>query len=287
MSRSLWHPAFFQALQAELIEFLPVLEFIKEYKLTKGSQRIDVIVKKQPDAVITKNIGRFFKTHNIFEYKSPKDTLTRDDFYKTLGYCFSYADKEHILHSDITMSLAASKYPAELFDFLRSYPIEKFDEGIYYIGGWAVPIQIVVSDELREEDYLLLTALHPALAEDKIRQTFSETDRRREIVDLGAYVQIIFDVNNDTIQEMQDMASLYLKLINQGKSEGLAEGLVEGEAKGKAEAVLKVLQKKFKRVPKQVEENVRSYTDLIALDSLLEQALDCQTINEFKEHLTR
>ncbi|GHT28324.1 hypothetical protein FACS18942_08640 [Planctomycetales bacterium] len=287
MSRSLWHPAFFQALQAELIEFLPVLEFVKEYKLTKGSQRIDVVVKKQSDAVITKNIGRIFRTHNIFEYKSPKDILTRDDFYKTLGYCFSYADKEHVHHSDITMSLAACKYPAALFDFLRDYPVNKFDEGIYYVGGWTVPIQIIVSEELQGEDYILLTALSSSLAKSKIERTFSVITERRRQVGLEAYFEVFVNSNFQTIEEIENMRSLYQQAVKKWLAEGKAEGIAEGKAEGKVEAILDVLQSRFKTVPKSVQGSVRSYTDLTALRSLLISATTCQTIKEFKEHLAR
>jgi flagellar biosynthesis/type III secretory pathway protein FliH len=84
-----------------------------------------------------------------------------------------------------------------------------------------------------------------------------------------------------------NMASLYLKLINQGKAEGLAEGETKGKAEGKAEAVLEVLQSRFKSVPKNIQSRIRSYTDLTALRSLLVSAATCQTINEFKENLAR
>ena len=40
-----------------------------------------------------KNIGRIFRRHNIVEYKSPKDSLSVDDFYKVYGYaCFYKSD---------------------------------------------------------------------------------------------------------------------------------------------------------------------------------------------------
>ncbi|MDR2757307.1 MAG: hypothetical protein LBC20_16535, partial [Planctomycetaceae bacterium] len=77
MSKTSWHPAFWGAMQLELKEYRDVLEFTSEYQLTSEPLRIDVlIIKKLKDVVIDKNIARIFRTYNIFEYKSPSDSLT-------------------------------------------------------------------------------------------------------------------------------------------------------------------------------------------------------------------
>jgi hypothetical protein len=99
---------------------------------------------------------------------------------------------------------------------------------------------------------------------------FMEMDRLYPVVHLDAYTQVVVDTNNQVIQELNDMASLYKKLVAGWKSEGKAEG--------KAEALLTVLQNRFKRVPKSVQDKIHSYTDLTALDSLLQAALDCKSL---------
>ncbi|MDR0653411.1 MAG: hypothetical protein LBG12_08925 [Synergistaceae bacterium] len=69
-----WHPAFYEAIQAELVEYRDVLHFEAEHQLTTEPLRIDVlIIRKQPDAVIRKNIAAIFRTINICEFKSPDD----------------------------------------------------------------------------------------------------------------------------------------------------------------------------------------------------------------------
>ena len=61
-----WHPAFYEAIQAELVEYRDVLYFESEHQLTTEPLRIDVlIIRKRPDALIRKNIAAIFRTINI------------------------------------------------------------------------------------------------------------------------------------------------------------------------------------------------------------------------------
>ena len=67
--------------------------------------------------------------------------------------------------------------------------------------------------------------------------------------------------------------------------EGIAVGEARGEARGKAEAVLKIIRKKFMKVPKHIEQAILTMSDPIALESLLEHAIDSETLDEFGEVL--
>ena len=65
-------------------------------------------------------------------------------------------------------------------------------------------------------------------------------------------------------------------------------GVAVGIAKGKAEKietarnmVLKALRRKFKKVPKHIERAVLAMSDPIALESVLEHAIDSNTLEEF------
>ncbi|MCL2214584.1 MAG: hypothetical protein FWC06_05170, partial [Treponema sp.] len=78
-----WHPAFLQAIQHELYDYLDSLEFKYEYQLTTEPLRIDLLIIKKPkDLAIEKNIGKIFRSDNILEYKSPDDYLSIKDFLK-------------------------------------------------------------------------------------------------------------------------------------------------------------------------------------------------------------
>ena len=79
MTRTAWHPAFLQAIQLELEDYLDVLTFESEYQLTTEPLKIDVlIIKKKKDVVIEKNIAQIFRQFNVVEYKSPKSEGSRE-----------------------------------------------------------------------------------------------------------------------------------------------------------------------------------------------------------------
>ena len=55
--------------------------------------------------------------------------------------------------------------------------------------------------------------------------------------------------------------------------------------KGQATMVLAAIEKKFKQIPMEIEESVLAMSDPIALKSLLEHAIDSNTLDEFAEAL--
>jgi hypothetical protein len=75
----------------------------------------------------------------------------------------------------------------------------------------------------------------------------------------------------------------------EGREEGIAEGREEGKEQGERvkarQAVLRVLELRFKSIPMSIRKSIESYTDLIALDSLLQAAVECQSVEQFKESL--
>ena len=103
-----WHPAFYAGIQIELEAEAENLSFENEHQLGTKPKEIDIlIIKKDREIPIRKNIGRIFRKHNIIEYKSPADYLSIDDFYKVYGYaCFYKADTskvDNIKIQDITI----------------------------------------------------------------------------------------------------------------------------------------------------------------------------------------
>lgn len=110
---------------------------------------------------IHKNIGKIFRKYNIIEYKSPSDSLSVDDFYKVYGYTNFYkADTgkvNEIPIQELTITLVSKRYPRELIRHLkevRHYTIDNPEEGIYYVIGDILPIQILVTNRLSPEKNL-------------------------------------------------------------------------------------------------------------------------------------
>jgi len=170
-----WHDAHFSALQLELHEYKDLLEFDNEYYLSKEALRMDtLIIKKNKDVQIDKNIGKIFKTHNIVEYKSEQVHFSLWDFERVMGYAHIYASFEQVPISAITISVSLTIYPKELIKNLeneRGYTVQDCGNGIYYIIGAAVPIQIIESKNLLEEDNLFLRNLRSNLSPSDMYKT--------------------------------------------------------------------------------------------------------------------
>ena len=84
--RTRFHYGFYAAMEVEYdLAGVPLI-YEQEIELGKDPVRLDfLIIKKEPDVILKDPIGEFFKQVNIFEYKSPEDGLSVDDFYKAQG----------------------------------------------------------------------------------------------------------------------------------------------------------------------------------------------------------
>ena len=156
-----WHPAFCSALRLELLEDAENLEFTDEFQLTEKPLQIDcTVVKVKKDCKIKNEIGKIFRKHNIFEYKSPMDELNIDTFYKAVAYACLYKvlpnHVNEIPAEEITITLIRDRKPVKLMQEL-----EKRYEG-------KLRIQTVVS---RETAAGSLTGRIPALIERGERES--------------------------------------------------------------------------------------------------------------------
>ena len=168
-----WHSAFYAGIQIELEKEADCLIFENEHQLGTKPMGIDVlIIKKNKEIPIHKNIGRIFRSYNIIEYKSPDDYLSIDDFYKVYGYCCFYKSDtvqiDLVKAEELTISFVCSKYPRKLISHLqeiRQYQVECVENGIYHVFGDFIPIQIIVTTQLGENENLWLKGLA-----DKIKE---------------------------------------------------------------------------------------------------------------------
>ncbi|MDR3197851.1 MAG: Rpn family recombination-promoting nuclease/putative transposase, partial [Planctomycetaceae bacterium] len=93
-------------------------------------------------------------------------------------------------------------------------------------------------------------------------------------------VKVISKVLNKQETEKMVMSTMEELLLK-----GVKKGVKKGKIESKTQDVLKILDKRFKKIPNSIVQSVNSYTDLIALDSLFELALDCKTLAEFEREL--
>jgi hypothetical protein len=239
-----WHPAFLQAMRAELFEYRDYLEFRHEYPLTAAPLEIDLLIIKKPrELVIDKNIARIFRTDNLLEYKSPKDYLSIKDFWKVCAYANFYAAiTPGVDLSDVTLTFVENRHPRKLLEYLtrtRGYTIEETSPGIYRVSGDYIPIQIIESRKLPKDENLWLNSLRDDLKESHLNVIHEEGKKRGREIDIDAYMDVVFRANIDTISEVDKMwqDTLYKILEEKGvvavvqeewKVQGREQGLEQG-----------------------------------------------------------
>ena len=262
-----WHPAFDAALQIEFGDEAKYLEFDPEHLISKKPMQIDVLVKNEKHRKIQKNIGRIFRQHNIIEYKSPKDDLSIDDFYKTYAYaCIYKSDVEKIDQIpalELTITLVCYHYPRVMLQKLqrdRKITAEKMESGIYYLIGDAIPIQlIIVPDLLKENNYWLNNLRNDLKAGGEIRNFIERYEEKKHFKLYQALADTIMRANWEEVKEERKMCEALKELFaddlreselkgrNAGMIEGRSAGKIEGKIEGAASKIIELVVKKYKK----------------------------------------
>ena len=241
-----WHPAFYAGIQIELKEEADYLTFENEHQLGTKPMEIDVlIIKKNGEISIRKNIGRIFRKYNIIEYKSPEDYLSIDDFYKVYGYCYFYkadsAGIDAVKIEELTISFVCNKYPREMIRHLqreRGLVIENIEKGIYHIKGDIIPMQIIVSSRLTKKENLWLKSLTDHLkTKDIMGELLEEYKENYKNPLYESVMDIIIQANESNFKEVKNMCRALEELMRDRIEEleglGEARGEKRGEERGK------------------------------------------------------
>lgn len=233
-----WHPAFCSALRLELLEDSENLEFTDEFQLTEKPLQIDcTVVKVKKNCRIKNEIGKIFRTHNIFEYKSPKDELNIDTFYKAVAYaCLYKVLPKHVNEipaDELTVTLLRDRKPVKLLHELEQtgYGCQTEASGIYYVSGVMFPMQIIVSSELDTNLHVQLKALTDQLDKPLIRRYLEEasvfTEREKSLVDV--VLQVIVGSNMEKFQEWKGSEQTMCEALRVLMKEELKAERAEGQ----------------------------------------------------------
>lgn len=265
-----WHAAFFAGIQIELEEEAEYLIFENEHMLSTKPMQVDVlIIKKNSEKKIRKNIGQIFRKYNIMEYKSPEDYLSVDDFYKVHGYaCFYKSDtikSDAIKIDEITISYVCLHYPRELMKHLvkiGTFVIEKREPGIYYILGGMFPIQVLVTSELSEENNLWLRYLTNNLNDIKAVELLTSAYEKNVNNNLySSVMEIVVRANEEKFREVKKMCQALKELFKEEFEEKLQEGFNMGLNEGIEKLVRKKVLKN--KTLEQIAEDLEAEIDEI------------------------
>ena len=205
-----------------------------------------LIIKKKTEEPIEKNIGRIFRKYNIVEYKSPTDYLGIDDFYKVYGYaCFYKADtgrENEIPVEELTITFVSTGYPRKMLCHLekeRGYTIENPEEGIYYVIGDKIPIQVIVISQLNPKKNLWLYSLTNKLENKEAIKMLLEDYKGKQSDNLyTAVMQVVMKANGEQMKGEGSMVcealmELMKDELEASKEEGKVLGQKLGEELGK------------------------------------------------------
>lgn len=121
---------------------------------------------------------------------------------------------------------------------VRHYTIDNPEEGIYYVIGDILPIQILVTNRLSPEKNLWLYSLTDTLEDMSVtRQLLEDYKKNKENQLYQAVMEIIVKANENRLKEgKRDMCNALLELmkdeLDEKREEGIKEGIKEGESLG-------------------------------------------------------
>jgi hypothetical protein len=250
--RLAWHPSFVEGLMGTFDRYGNELDFLPEHQLSKEPLRIDVVVvRKHKELVIENEIGRIFRGHNIFEYKSPTDYVSAADFKKACAYAWLYAAETGVDTDDITLSFASASHPDALLAYCEDtmgYTVEERYSGVYYINGGFVPMQAIECRRLSGDENLWLRNLRNDIGVADLEKLLTLVAERDGIEKRRAYLNTILVANAKVLREVRDMyvtqelidvileIGIFDDLLDaakrEGEQKGVQNGIQIGEQKG-------------------------------------------------------
>jgi len=246
-----WHTGLVQVIQQEFFEYLSQIEIIPESPLTTEPLKIDIIIiKKEKELDLKKNIARIFRTHNIIEYKSPDDSLSVDDFSKIHAYAYLYKSiTRGVDMPDISISFIVMRRPHKLLKHLLEvykYAVQESSAGIYEIIGGPFPTQIIEAKRLPEAENLWLKTFRSGLSTGSLSTILRALQAPKRKQYAAAYLNLLLRANASAFEEAQNMAKRYPTLEEamtkaglvpkwkeeQGRLEAIAQGVERGRIEG-------------------------------------------------------
>lgn len=250
--RTRFHYGFYAAMEVEYdLKKIP-LTYKQEVQLGKDPVRLDfLVIKKKSNIVLDDPIGEFFKQVNIFEYKSPEDGLSIDDFYKVQGYGLIYKGFGRKVNElpieNITLTIVRHTHPRDMLQMLEDSGIVVIETypGIYrFEGNFSIPVQLVVSSQLPTGEYDGLRLLaHGATIEDiknyAEKAVASNNERIKE--NAGTVIDVCFAVNKN-LEEDKEMYEAVREVFKDAFAKERQEGRQEGTKKANERVAVEMLK---------------------------------------------
>ena len=202
-----------------------------------------------------------------------------NDFYMGCAYVCLYkvdtAVEDERRIGELTLTFAAARYPRKLIAHLtkeRGYSVEEAEQGIYYVKGAFVPIQILVLSKLSEKENLWLRVLSNELKGKEIAgRALSEYRKHQNNGLYSSVIDIMIRANRKRfVKEGSVMSEEFESLLNEKlamrEERGRSIGLREGKLAEKQATVrnLKKINMPVEQIAEIVEESLETVEQWLA-----------------------
>ena len=182
--RSDWHAGFEALLKIETFRYEDKVRIRVEEEIGVMPPRTDFIILVEDERVeFEKEIFKLFRRYNIIEYKNPNDSLNERIIRKVCGYAnllIGSAEHEGDVPPDqVTLSIFRAVKNPELFEQMENNGTLKRNEisGIYNVTGLTdIPFQIVITGELKGEEYASFRALREKADETDVEHIVKKAE---------------------------------------------------------------------------------------------------------------
>ena len=216
--RTRYHYGFYAAMKVEYDLAHVGVKYEQEIQLGEDPVRLDFLIIKA-EGELKDAIGEFFRKVNLFEYKSPEDGLSIDDFYKAQGYALIYKGYDRKVNElpieEITLTFVRHVYPRELMKGLKEsgFKINEAHRGIYRVEGQiSIPVQIVVSSQLEEGEYEGLRLLAKGCTKEAVveyaKRAIASGDENVK-VNAGTVIEICLNINKKLNKEIKEDEAMH------------------------------------------------------------------------------
>ena len=253
--RTRFHYGFYAAMEVFYDLANIPLTYEQEVELGKDPVRLDfLVIKKDTDIVLDDPIGEFFKQVNIFEYKSPEDGLSIDDFYKVQAYGLLYKGFGRKVNElpieNITLTIVRHTYPKDMMKMLQNSDIiiSNVHSGIYrFEGKLSIPVQLVISSQLPSGEYEGLRLLAKGATIEDIKNYAEKaiaSGNERIKGNVRTVIDVCLNVNKN-LKEVKEMYEAVREVFKDAFAKERQEGLQEGTEKANERVAVDMIKKNY------------------------------------------
>jgi uncharacterized protein YqjF (DUF2071 family) len=153
-------------------------------------------------------LGKIFRGHNLVEYKSYQASLSVEAFYKVIAYTYFYKSLDKTVDiKDVTITFIGKRRPKKLLKYLeeeQGFTVAEDESGIYTISGHHIPIQIIATRSLSEENSIYLSGLSRNLRADRLKSIIEAVSEEQNAKS-DAYLYLILQANMAALEGVKAM----------------------------------------------------------------------------------